>query len=121
MANLPCSITLHGLTALVTGGSRGIGKGISLELARRGANVAVVYVNPTKSNAANQTVAEILALGVKAVAIQADLRDTSTYERIVKETLNGLGTDKIHILGTCLKLSSTYSAAEGWSVSADAT
>jgi len=99
MANLPSSITLHGLTALVTGGSRGIGKGISLELARRGANVALVYVNAAKTSNADETVAEIQALGVKAVAIQADLRDTSAYERIVKETLKGLGTDKINILG----------------------
>jgi 3-oxoacyl-[acyl-carrier protein] reductase len=99
MANLPSSITLHNLTAIVTGGSRGIGKGIALELARRGANVAIVYVNPTKSGTADETVAEIKALGVKGVAIRADLKDASAYERIVKETLKGLGSDKINILG----------------------
>jgi 3-oxoacyl-[acyl-carrier protein] reductase len=99
MASLPSSITLHNRTALVTGGSRGIGKGIALELAHRGANVAIVYVNPAKASTADETVAEIRALGVQAVAIQADLKDATVYERIVKETLKGLVTDKIHILG----------------------
>lgn len=99
MTNLPSSITLHNLTALVTGGSRGIGKAIALELARRGSNIAIAYVNPAKSGTADETVAEIRALGVKGVAIQADLKDLSSYERVVKETLNGLGTDQIHILG----------------------
>ena len=99
MANLPSSITLHNLTTLVTGGSRGIGKAIALELAGRGSSVAIVYVNPAKSDAANETVAEIKALGVKGVAIQADLKDPSSYETIVKETLKGLGTNQIHILG----------------------
>ena len=98
MANLPSNLTLHNLIALVTGGSRGIGKGISIELARRGANVAIVYVNPAKSSTADETVVAIKALGVKGVAIQADLADPSAYERIVKETLKGLGTDKINIL-----------------------
>ena len=100
MASLPSTLTLHKLTALVTGGSRGIGKGIALELARRGANVAIVYVNPAKSSTADETVAEIKALGVKGVAIQADLADPSAHERIVKETLKGLSTESIHILGT---------------------
>lgn len=99
MASLPSSISLHGLAAIVTGGSRGIGKGISLELARRGANVSIVYVNPAKSSAADEAVAEMKALGVKAVAIQADLRDPSSYKIIVEETLKRLGTDEINILG----------------------
>lgn len=99
MASLPSNISLHGLAAIVTGGSRGIGKGISLELARRGANVSIVYVNPAKSSAADEAVAEMKALGVKAVAIQADLRDPSSYKIIVEETLKRLGTDEINILG----------------------
>jgi NAD(P)-dependent dehydrogenase (short-subunit alcohol dehydrogenase family) len=91
MANLPSSISLSNLTAIVTGGSRGIGKDISLELARRGADVAIIYVNPA--------IAEIKTFGVKAVAIQADLKDPSALDRIVKETLKALVTEKIDILG----------------------
>jgi 3-oxoacyl-[acyl-carrier protein] reductase len=99
MANLPSSISLSNLTAIVTGGSRGIGKDISLELARRGADVAIIYVNPAKSHVANETIAEIKTFGVKAVAIQADLKDPSALDRIVKETLKALVTEKIDILG----------------------
>jgi 3-oxoacyl-[acyl-carrier protein] reductase len=97
--SLPATISLSGRTAIVTGGSRGIGKEISIELARRGASVAIVYANPAKTTAAQETVDEIKAIGVDAVAILADLKDVSSSERIVKETLAGLGSAKIDILG----------------------
>jgi 3-oxoacyl-[acyl-carrier protein] reductase len=104
--SLPASVSLSNRIAIVTGGSRGIGKAISLELARRGASVAIVYTNPQKSGTAKETVDEIKAVGVgaggekvNAIAIRADMRDPTAYERIVKETLEGFGTDKIHILG----------------------
>jgi NAD(P)-dependent dehydrogenase (short-subunit alcohol dehydrogenase family) len=100
-ASLPDNISLHGLIAIVTGGSRGIGKEISLELARRGASISIVFANPAKTNIANDTVNEINALGggVKAIAILADLKDASSYEKIVQKTLTGLDTKIINILG----------------------
>ena len=68
-------MSLQGKNALVTGGSRGIGRAICLELARQGANVAVNYAGNAK--AAEETVEACKALGVEAVAIQADVADAA--------------------------------------------
>jgi len=62
---------LQGYTALVTGASRGVGKGIALELARAGCSVAVNYYSGAAP--AKQTVAEIEKLGVEAFAVRADV------------------------------------------------
>jgi len=64
---------LDGRTALVTGGSRGIGKAISLGLAGRGANVVVAYLR--KKSVAEATCAEIEGLGVKAVPVRCNVGD----------------------------------------------
>ena len=64
---------LDGKTALVTGGSRGIGKAISLALAGRGANVVVAYLR--KGSVAEETCAEIEGLGVKAVPVKCNVGD----------------------------------------------
>ncbi|KFY76311.1 hypothetical protein V499_03987 [Pseudogymnoascus sp. VKM F-103] len=98
--SFPKTLSLLSCTAIVTGGTRGIGKGISMELARRGASVALVYGNPARASDAASTVAEIVALNkdIKAIAICADLRDRESPKRIVEETLRALGTEKIDIL-----------------------
>lgn len=62
---------LEGKTSLVTGASKGIGKGIALELARQGCDVAVNYHSDKKG--AEATVAEIEAMGRKAFAVQANV------------------------------------------------
>src|SRR5262245_37890887 len=62
---------LSGLSAIVTGASRGVGKGIALELARAGCRVAVN--NQPSGTLADQTVGDILDLGVDACAVQADV------------------------------------------------
>lgn len=94
-------LPLAGKTALVTGGIRGIGRGISLELARRGANVAMVYANPSRQDAAMEAVKEIHSLdsGAKAVSIQADLKIFDNYQKIVDETLRELNVRNIDIVG----------------------
>ena len=61
-------------TAFVTGGSRGVGRAIALELAARGADVAVVYKSRRES--AEEVAAGIAAHGVKALALQADVGDS---------------------------------------------
>ena len=69
--------------ALVTGGSRGIGKEIALELARNGANVAISYVsNKVK---AKEVIDEIGSLGVKAIAIKADVSKEEEVQEMIKK------------------------------------
>ena len=81
--------------ALVTGGGRDIGRAISLELARSGADVVVNACHST--DAAAQTVAEIQQLGRRAVAVQADVTCKADVDRLVEEALR-FGKDRIDIL-----------------------
>ena len=87
-------IDLTGKSALVTGGSRGIGKAIGLRLARQGADVAFSYKGNT--DAATATAAEIESIGTRALAIQGDVRDPESAEAVVKTALEAFG--KIDIL-----------------------
>ncbi|TRW23930.1 3-oxoacyl-ACP reductase FabG [Flavobacterium zepuense] len=77
-------------TALVTGGSRGIGAGIVRRLAADGANVAFTYVNGKER--AEALVKEIEATGRKAVAIQADAANAEAVTAAVETTVAKLGT-----------------------------
>jgi NAD(P)-dependent dehydrogenase (short-subunit alcohol dehydrogenase family) len=80
---------LTGKTALVTGGSRGIGRAIALRLARDGADVAITYVSsPEKANA---VVAEIKKIGRRGVAIAADSADAKAVADAVTRTQTELG------------------------------
>lgn len=83
------SLGLADRVALVTGGSRGIGKAVVTLLASYGAKVVVNYVSDEQ--AALDTVAEARALGAEAVAIQADVSKTDEGERLVKETVERFG------------------------------
>jgi 3-oxoacyl-[acyl-carrier protein] reductase len=87
-------IDLTGKTALVTGGSRGIGRAIALRLATQGADVAFTYRG--NAAAAADTTAAIEGLGRKALAIQADASQPDTAETVVKTTLDAFG--KVDIL-----------------------
>jgi len=80
---------LEGRRALVTGGSRGLGRAIAIGVAQHGADVAVNY----KSNhaAAEATVGEIRALGRRAVAVQGDTSVKRDVGRMVSEAISGLG------------------------------
>ena len=74
-------MSLKGNAALVTGGSRGIGRAVCLELARQGAAVAVNYAG--NSAAAEETVQLCRALGVEAEAFRADVADPAACDALV--------------------------------------
>src|SRR5207245_3173321 len=80
---------LEGKTALVTGGGRGIGRGITLEFAREGADVAINYRRDRE--AAEQTAAEVRELGRRTVVLQADVSDREAVEAMVTEAASALG------------------------------
>ena len=81
---------LSGRVALVTGGGRGIGREIALELARAGADVAVNYhADPGQARA---TAADIEALGVRAMAVAADVGDAAAVRRMVDEVTAAFGS-----------------------------
>lgn len=80
----------EGRSAIVTGGTRGIGKAIALELAKRGANVAFNYAR--SADEAEKLKAEIEALGVKALAAQCDVANTESSAEFVKQVTAEFGT-----------------------------
>jgi len=87
-------MTMKENVALVTGGSRGIGRAICLELASRGANVAVNYAG--NEQAAQETVEACRALGVEAEAFRADVADPAACDELVKAVKDRFG--KVDIL-----------------------
>ena len=87
-------IDLTGKSALVTGGSRGIGRAIALRLATQGADVAFSYRG--NEAAAKEVVVAIEGLGRRAVAVQADAADPESAETVVKAALEAFG--KVDIL-----------------------
>ncbi|MEM7553597.1 MAG: 3-oxoacyl-[acyl-carrier-protein] reductase [Cyanobacteria bacterium P01_A01_bin.84] len=82
--------TLHSQVAVVTGGSRGIGKAIALELSKFGASIAINYAN--SSNAAESVVDTINNAGGKAVALQADVSKASEVDALISSTIEKLGS-----------------------------
>jgi 3-oxoacyl-[acyl-carrier protein] reductase len=88
-------VKLVGRIALVTGGSRSIGRAVALGLARDGADVAVNYLS--RAEAAESAVREIEALGRRAIAVRADTSQQAQVRAMVGEVTTRLGA--IDILG----------------------
>jgi enoyl-[acyl-carrier protein] reductase III len=82
---------LHGRVALVTGGSRGIGRAISLKLAEMGADIAVNFFS--NRNGANEVVEEIKSKGTNAISVRANVGNPDHVNRMfqkIKEAFGGL-------------------------------
>jgi NAD(P)-dependent dehydrogenase (short-subunit alcohol dehydrogenase family) len=83
------TLPLHSKSALVTGGARRIGREIALSLARAGADVAITYRN-SKADA-ERTVEELTAIGVRAYAIECDVRSESSVKASVEAVVEHFG------------------------------
>lgn len=86
---------LKGKVAVVTGGSRDIGKAISIKLAKEGARVVVNYHNSEAG--AKETVAEIKSFGGEAIAVKADISNLADIKNLKAKAVEAFG-DKIDIL-----------------------
>ena len=82
-------MSFEGKVALVTGGSRGIGRAISLELARRGSHVAFNYLRDHK--AAAETEREISAMGVRCLKVKAHLGDAEKIRHLFGQVRDAFG------------------------------
>jgi len=80
---------LHGRLAIVTGSSRGIGRAIAVELARRGADVVINY--HTNAAAAQDVVSEIESFGARATSVQADVSTQAGAEALAQAALSIYG------------------------------
>ena len=87
-------IDLSGKSAVVTGGSRGIGRAIVLRLAEQGADLAFSY--RANEAAAKETATAVEALGRKALPVQADVRQPESVEALIKVALDAFG--KVDVL-----------------------
>ena len=93
--------SLEGRVAVVTGGGRGLGRGVALELARLGASVVVndFFVDADGVSAADLVALEIGAAGGRAVGNRDSVAESATAERIVASAVESFG--RIDILVTC--------------------
>ena len=89
-----CHPVLAGQTALVTGASSGIGRGVALGLARAGANVVINYI--TGPDAAETVVQEIAEHGGRAIALRADVSREDEVQAMFRAAIETFGT--LHIL-----------------------
>jgi 3-oxoacyl-[acyl-carrier protein] reductase len=80
---------MNGQTAVVTGGSRGIGRAICLELAKRGANIVLCYAG--NDQAAQETVDACEALGAKALAVKCSVTDSDQVKLLMETAVKTFG------------------------------
>lgn len=88
-------MSIEGKVALITGGSRGIGRAIALRLAKQGVNLAINY--KTNKEAADGTVDDVRNIGVKALSVAGDVAKNGEVVRMNKEIVDSLGSIDILI------------------------
>lgn len=86
---------LEGKIAIITGATRGIGRGVALAFAEHGANVAFTYSSSVQ--AADELVSELVALGVQAKGYQSNAAEYGAAEQLVEEVLKDFGNIDILI------------------------
>ena len=81
---------LKGTTAIITGGARGIGRGIAYEMAKEGVRIVVADL-PSVAAERDETIAEIGRLGSEAIAVDCDVRDFAQAQAMVQRTVEAFG------------------------------
>jgi 3-oxoacyl-[acyl-carrier protein] reductase len=112
-------MTLEGHTALVTGGSKGIGRGIALELARQGARVAISYRRDGPE--VQETMAALAEMGRPALAVAGDVRRADQVRAMVAEVTAQPGTLDILVNNAGLGLFTALleRSEDGWDAMVD--
>jgi NAD(P)-dependent dehydrogenase (short-subunit alcohol dehydrogenase family) len=113
---------LEGRTALITGGSRGIGRGIALKLAERGARVAITYV--THQDEAQHTVDAVKRHETVGSAIRVDVGDRQQIERAIDGVVEEFGSVDILVSNARTEIPTFYAAPfsitpEQWNTALD--
>src|SRR3954451_20131233 len=105
---------LNGKVAIVTGGSRGIGAAISMELARQGVKVVLNFVS--REEIAEKMVADIKEIGGEAYAIRADVSNSEDAAHLVQETTDHFGRLDILVNNAGITRDSTFKklSSEDW-------
>ena len=88
-------LSIHNKVALITGGSRGIGKAVAIRLARDGVKLAINYKSDKKS--ADLVVGLANEMGVEALAVQADVSDSSQVDVMVGQVVSTFGNVDIFV------------------------
>ncbi len=101
-------------TALVTGGAKGIGRGIALDLARRGWNVAVGF--KTSEGEARAVVEEAASAGVRAIAVRADVSKPEEVAAMVERVSHEIAPPDalVHCVGPYHRVDIMKETPEGW-------
>ncbi len=107
------AFALHGRVALVTGASRGLGKGFALALADAGADVALVARD---GEACAEVAAEIERLGRRALVVAADITDSGQVQQIIDTTERDLGALDVLVnnAGTCVHAPALEVTDDDW-------
>src|SRR5688500_9842511 len=98
---------LRGRTALITGSSRGIGRGIALKLAAQGVRTAITYF--TQKDAANETLEKVRACGSDGFVIQTDVTHPEDIARLFDRVKQEFGTLDILVSNARPELAAFYS------------
>ncbi len=105
-------ISLKGKTAIVTGGSRGLGKGIALECAKAGMNIVLDFVSDSSKPGAEKVKKEIEKLGSKAIIVQADVSKEKDCKKILETALKEFGS--VYLLANNAGIYSAKPGTPSW-------